>query len=505
VSANLPDAPRFVARASSGLTLTRLDPVMKFLLLVFLVSVLVFRAVGAPPNVVIFIGDDISFDDFACTGNPDVLTPNIDQLASTGIRFNQFYLTASSCSPSRNSIMTGRYPHNTGAAELHTQPPDHLTAFPEWLRQAGYFTAHAGKYHMGEFNGRAFDRISRRMDEIGNSGSDSWVQVLQERPRDRPFFLWFAALDAHRDWGPNDFTGTHRPESLTVPHYLADAPATRADLARYYDEVHRFDVRIGQVVAELRAQGVLENTLIVVMADNGRPFPHSKAQVNDRGMKSPFILHWPAQISSAHTSEALLSAIDLAPTVLEVAGVEPPSQFQGRSFLSVIRDPARPFRTYVFAEQNWHDYEMHQRMVRHGHFLYVRNARPHQPRLGPADSVGSPSHADLVARRAAGQLTPIQADLFATPRPAEELYDLRHDPEQLVNVAARPDYRTPLEALRAALDTWTEQTGDTTPGNLTRDWYEPLPGYIQTLHHGVRGEMPGASADATRRDHPGPF
>lgn len=460
---------------------------------------------AAPPNFVIFIADDINFNDFGCTGNPDVQTPRIDALAAAGIRFDNAYLTASSCSVSRNSIMTGRYPHNTGAAELHTQPPINFIAFPQLLKEAGYYTAHSGKFHMGDYANRAFDTIYRSMDDIGTSGMETWAKTVLERPKDKPFFFWLAALDAHRAWGPNTFAGTHKPDTLSVPDIFVDAPDTRKDLAQYYDEIKRFDFHIGMVVEALRNQGVLDNTFILVMADNGRPFPHSKTRVNDRGVKTPFILHWPNEIKTATVSSALISAIDLAPTILDLAGISPLEQFQGRSFQPIIADPSATFRTFAFAEQNWHDYEAHQRMVRHRDFLYILNSRTEQPKLGPADAVGSPTHADLLAARERGTLTAIQAEVFVAPRPREELYDLAFDPEQRINLASHPDYHQELQALRAVLAAWQHQTADTTPDTITRDWYKPVPGYIQTEHHGIRGEMPGSAASAHTVNHPGPF
>lgn len=465
----------------------------------------VYGSSQSRPNFVVFIADDVNFDDFGCTGNSDVQTPNIDRLAAGGAIFENFYLTASSCSVSRNSIMSGRYPHNTGAAELHTQPPDWLPALPGQLRQSGYFTAHAGKFHMGNNVRMGFDVVSDQRSEIGSSGAESWVRVTSEAPLDKPFFLWFAALDAHRQWGPNEFSGTHAPEKLTVPAYFADAAATRQDLAQYYDEVYRFDVRIGQVVEVLRERDQLDNTLIIVMADNGRAFPHSKTRVNDRGMKSPFILHWPDRIESGQRSEALISAIDIAPTLLALGEGSIPETMQGRSFEALLDEPDQAFREWVFAEHNWHDYEAHQRMVRNNEWMYIRNARPNNPQLGPADAVGSDTMKDLRSLESQGRLTAMQADIFVTPRPHEELYFLSTDPEQWMNLAGLPAKDHALQLLRAKLDQWIEETGDTSPQNLTRDYFSPHGDYVRTQWHGMRGEMPGAAEDAIHINAPGPF
>lgn len=460
---------------------------------------------NARPNFIIFIADDVSWDDFDAYGNRDVKTPEIDRLAANGLRFDNVYLTASSCSPSRNSILLGRYPHNTGAAELHTQPPLDLLSFPELLKENGYHTVHSGKYHQGEFSERAFVEIHRDPEAIEDGGEGMWLTNIRERPRDKPFFMWFAALDAHREWGENELSGAHAPGELTPPFYLADGEATKKDLAQYYDEVYRFDHHIGLVVEELREQDALGNTVIIVMADNGRPFPHSKTRVNDRGMKTPFIICYPDEIPGQQQSSSLVSVIDIAPTILEMAGIDVPESFQGRSFQVLLDDPDQPFRNYVFAEHNWHDYEAHERMVRNREFMYILNSRPQKPQMGPADAVGSPAFEDLQRLRAEGELSAIQADVFVVPRAKEELYDLSQDPLQLVNIASVPAYQDELETMRGVLSRWMEPTGDSIPAKLTPDWYLHRPGYVETDEHGIRGEMPGAGNAATEIDAPGPF
>ena len=457
------------------------------------------------PNFIVFIADDVSWNDLGCYGNSMVTTPNIDQIAQKSIRFTNAYLTASSCSPSRNSIMTGRYPHNSGAAELHTEPPEDMISFPEVLRDLGYYSVQSGKFHMGKYAERGFDVMLRTSGEVGDGGELSWLKSIKERPMDQPFFMWFAALDAHRAWGPNDFSGTHKAEDIIPPFYLADGPETRQDLAQYYDEITRFDYYIGEVVKELETQGALDNTFIIIMADNGRPFPHSKTRVNDRGMKTPFLIYWPQQIRQAQVSHSLVSSIDIAPTILSLAGADIPNSMQGVSFEKIIDNPEQPFRNYVFAEHNWHDYEAHERMVRSDQFLYIYNARPRQPQMGPADAVGSPSHAELNALRASDQLTAIQADIFTTPRPVEELFDLQSDSLQLVNVASHPNYQQELIQMRQIMEQWKEQTGDSKPAHLTPDWYTKEPGYVKTRTHGVRGEMPGSDKGAVNINDKGPF
>jgi arylsulfatase A-like enzyme len=318
----------------------------------------------SPPNFIVFIADDVSWNDFGCYGNTEVYTPNIDRIAVQGIKFTNTYLTASSCSPSRVSILSGRYPHNTGACELHTEPPVDLPGIADVLKNQGYYCGQAGKWHAGEFLKSGFDTLHTKI--IMNGGEGKWLEMVETRPMDKPFFFWLASIDAHRDWGENEFSGTHNSSSISPPLYMSDGEETRNDLAQYYDEITRFDYYIGQVESLLEEQGALDNTLFIIMADNGRPFPGCKTRVYDRGMKTPFIISWKNGISQKNSiCESMVSVIDIAPTLADLAGSTTiPESFQGKSFASLINDPSSDFRTFVFSEHNWHDYEAHERMVR---------------------------------------------------------------------------------------------------------------------------------------------
>jgi arylsulfatase A-like enzyme len=458
------------------------------------------------PNFVLMIADDVSWDDIGCYGNTQVRTPNIDRIAAAGIRFTNVFLTASSSSPSRNSIITGRYPHNTGGAELHTLPPDYMIAFPEILRQNGYYTAHAGKFHMGNYARRGFDIVNENNKLNGDGGEELWIKCLQERPKEKPFLMWFAAHDAHRVWGPNEFSGTHEPQILTPPWYLAQGVKTKRDLAKYYDEIARFDHYVGLVYDELVRQNVIDNTVIIIMADNGRPFPHNKTRVNDRGLKSPFIVHWPDGAGTKNQlCQALVSSIDIAPTVLDIAGVDTPVTVQGFSFVKLLSKPSKKFRNHVFAEHNWHDYEAHERMVRTRDYLYILNSRPQFPQSGPADAVGSPSFAELDSLRKMDLLSKQQEDIFTAPRSNEELYINDNDPDQFNNIAGLQEYGKMLARMRKILAKWMRDTGDNIPDNLTKDWYERIPGYIKTPHINIRGEPVGQKYNATQNNNKGRF
>jgi N-sulfoglucosamine sulfohydrolase len=460
------------------------------------------------PNFVFIIGDDISAEDFGCYGNPGIHTPNIDRLAAQSLRFNNAYLTISSCSPSRCSFLTGRYPHNLEtAAELHGPLPKGVAMFPQLLRAAGYYSAQAGKTHFGEnwneLTGpavAAFDVGSEGKAGVGPGGEGQWIERLRARPTDKPFFMWFASHDSHRPWGPNTFAGANRPADVRVPPYLIDTPETRQDLAHYYDETTRFDHYIGEVVQELTRQGVLENTVIIVTSDNGRPFPHSKTQLYEDGIKMPLIIRWPQAGLQSRQTDALASAIDIAPTVLEMAGVPRAATIQGVSLVPVLKDPRATVRDFVFAEHNWHNFAAHVRMVRCGNEVYMRNAWPDLPLDGTRDS---PSADDLRLARAAGKLTPLQENIFIAPRPAEEYYDLAADPLQAKNLIGSVD-SSRLNRMRTLMDRWSKETGDSVPSTAVRTPSDT--DYVTGKKPGgfKRGQAPGVSTHALQINQPGP-
>ena len=462
------------------------------------------------PNFIVFIADDVSWDDLRAYGNEYVKTPNIDSLSSEGLVFKNMYLTTSSCSPSRNSIITGRYPHNTGAPELHSQPPMEMTTVAEALKEGGYYTALSGKFHMGAYARRGFNLIIEDKKLNGLGGEQQWVKTLEDRPKNKPFFMWYASIDAHRSWGENNFSGTHDPEALTPPEYLVNDYLTKQDLGNYYDEITRFDYYIGKVVATLKKQKVYENTVIIVMADNGRPFPHSKTRLNDQGVKTPFILTYKKDKISGET-QSLISAIDIAPTILEYAGIEIGENYQGKSFKKVLENPDTPFRNYIFAEHNWHDYEAHERMVRSKDFMYIENNRNQFAQRGPLDAINSDSYASLLAQLQTGEISEIQKEIFLSPRPKREFYDMEKDVFQRENLIEEKSYQEAIQHLQSILEKWKIVTGDSQPDEITKDWYEKRPGPVKapnslkTSHHGKRGEFPGASKNATQINNQGPF
>jgi arylsulfatase A-like enzyme len=409
--------------------------------------------------------------------------------------------------------VTGRYPHNNGkASELHLPIAGHLAWFPSLLREAGYYTALVGKHHMSVDSGKdkhkPFDLVDGGRGPGNRGGHATWVKTVEERPQDKPFFFWFAAYDAHRGWDSDKdwdakYGEMHDPKNVVVPPFLVDNAETRRDLASYYNEVTRYDYYIGQVVDKLRAEGELDNTLIFVLADNGRPFPRAKTRLHDSGMKTALVAHWPAGIKGKEVKcDSLVSVIDLAPTILAAANVEKAKSMQGVDLSPLFAKPTSIVRNFAFSEHNWHDYEAHGRSVRSNEYLYIRNHRKQQMWQGPADSVRSPSHVSLLKRKASGKLSAAQADVFLAPRQAEELY-LKSDFNQLNNLAGDSKHATEKARLAKLMDQWMDETGDSVPDDISKDSFHRETGKaLKGLKY--RGTSPGEDRGATKINKPGP-
>jgi arylsulfatase A-like enzyme len=280
-------------------------------------------------------------------------------------------------------------------------------------------------------------------------------------------------------------------------------------LASYYNEVTRFDHFIGRVEKSLKSQNAWENTLILILADNGRPFNRAKTRLQDSGMKTAMVAHWPNGLRSAgESTKSMVSVIDIAPTFLEVAGISTPETMQGVSFRKILDDPTAKTRKWAFSEHNWHDYEAHGRSVRDGKFLLIRNSRPYLMQPGPADALRSPTYEALKVARDANRLTPAQSDVFLMPRPTVELYDTSKDPFQLTNLAGRKEFAERETQLVAMLDRWSDETHDSVPKRISADRFDKETGEVIPFEDGqrdaYRGTTPGEDRGAERWNGAGP-
>ena len=450
------------------------------------------------PNFIFVLADDVSAEDLGCYGHPTIKTPNLDRLAEKGLRFDSAYLTISSCSPSRCSMISGRYPHNTGACELHTTLPVGQFMYPQSLKDAGYYTVLSGKNHMGPETKKAFSKISRGK---GPGKEGDWVELLKQRPKDKPFFCWFASTDAHRNWNFSEEVKRYDPKEAVVPPYLIDGPLTRQDLADYYHEVSRIDFYVGKIMAELKRQKIDDQTYVIFCADNGRPFPRCKTRLYDSGIKTPLIVWHKDKVKQGATA-SLVSSIDICATVLELAGVPIDDRVQGVSFKKILTDPTANIRDFVFAEHNWHVFQAHERMIRYRNMVLIQNNYADRMNMCVESAPKFPSGKELWdAHDNSAKMSKAQADLFLKSRPKFELFDVSADPNQTKNLALDPAYTAIRQKMQKNLEYWSQQTGDTIPEKPTPDREDV---YGKKIAGFRRGEMPGASKNAQEIKSKGP-
>jgi arylsulfatase A-like enzyme len=296
----------------------------------------------APANIILIIADDLAADDLGCYGHPSLKTPNIDRLAREGMRFTRAFVTTSSCSPSRCSMLTGKYPHSTGAERLHQPLPAEQSTFVEALGRQGYWTAAAGKWHLGEPAKQRFDLVLGAS-PIGQkptdaSGCGQWLAAFEQRPADKPFFLWLASFDPHR---PYENLGEHAPgpDAVRLPPYLPDAPEVRRDMADYYGEIERLDRYVGGVLDALDRSELNKNTLVVLLSDNGRPFPREKVYLFDSGIRTPLLMRFPEHVHDSRRRGDLARSVAQLDAVVARSAQLGARLHRGRAKLARLRSP----------------------------------------------------------------------------------------------------------------------------------------------------------------------
>jgi N-sulfoglucosamine sulfohydrolase len=429
-------------------------------------------AVAKRPNIVFAIADDWSFPHARVYGDPTVSTPAFDRIAREGALFTHAFTAAPSCTPSRAAILTGQAPHRLEeGANLHGFLPKRFAVYPDLLEQAGYVVGFAGK---GWGPGRI--EPAGRVRNPAGPPFKNFDEFIQQRPAGRPFCFWFGSNDPHRPYeASSGAQAGMKPDTARVPAFLPDTPEVRSDLLDYYFEVERFDRDVGRILGTLERLGELDNTVIIVTSDNGMPFPRAKATVYDSGARVPLAIRWPGTVRSGSRVEEFVSLADVAPTVLDAAGLTAPAVMTGRSVLGLLRGESQAERDRVFIERERHanvrrgDLGYPVRAVRTKDYLYVRNFRhdrwpagdPQQYfAVGPfGDIDGSPTKSLLIDRQEHPAIARY-IRLATAKRPAEELYDLRNDPHQMENVAGRAPYVDTQRRLRQQLERWLLETGD---------------------------------------------
>lgn len=428
------------------------------------------------PNIVVFIADDAGME-YGCYGDSAATTPHIDALAAEGLRFTQAFLTSPQCSPSRTSMLSGQFAHTIGTEDLHTGIDSTTRLLPDYLGEAGYFTGLMLKGHIGQHGMAQFDWYDEGFwpdwvrDNTWNDKALGNFNTFLDQAGEQPFFLWVGFVDPHRPYRVEDRQGGRAPavadpSQVRVPPFLVDNAKTRVDIADYYNEITRMDAHIGRMMNALEERGLRENTLVLYLSDNGMPFPRAKGTLYDSGLQTPWVWSWPGHFPQGQTYGGLSSTIDLAPTLLDYAGIERPEEMYGQSLRPALEGPSLPGRKYVFAERNWHGADEHMRSIRTDSHLLILNSYVELPHGTPTDLSSSPS---WYALKEARKLSPAQAWLFKAPRLKIELYDVVADPFQVAPLSGREAHLSTAKRLCNELVEWMKATGDHPPHERRRN------------------------------------
>ncbi|MHC5055956.1 MAG: sulfatase family protein [Planctomycetota bacterium] len=442
----------------------------------------VAHAKDGRPNILFAIADDWSWPHAnMLLGEVKVVrTPTFDRLAREGVLFSNAFVSSPSCTPSRAAILTGQWHWRLEeSANLWSTLKKKFVVYPDLLEAAGY---HVGYTRKGWGPGN-FKDGDRKRNPAGPSFR-SFGEFMKARPEGKPFCFWFGSSDPHRGYraGSGVKSGM-RPGEVQVPACLPDAREVRSDLCDYYWEVQRFDREVGAMLGELERSGELENTIVVMTGDNGLPFPRCKSNLYDTGTKVPLAVRWGARAEGGRVVTDFASLTDLAPTFLEAAGLKAPPAMTGGSLVgqlvSTRSGRVDPTRDHVLTGMERHTPAQEFpdkggypcRAIRTGAFLYIRNFRPDRWPAGTPDAAksvrgvgysdidGGPTKSYMLAHRDDPAVRPL-VELAAGRRPAEELYDLKEDPDQLRNVADRREYPAARKDLASRLMAELRATGD---------------------------------------------
>ena len=440
-----------------------------------------------PRNVLLIVADDLG-KNLSCYGDPNVSTPHIDSLSARGTRFDRAFASTASCSGSRSTIYTGLHTHTNGQYGLnhkhhHFMTHDHIESLPKVFNDAGYLTGIIGKVHVGpdavypwtvKHEGWAGDRNVQAMSEAAGTFMD------RARTEDKSWNLIVAFHDPHRDGTRDGFAnrGDHPgvtdtlfdPAKIQVPDYLTDLPEVRAELAEYYRSISRFDQGVGMVLKKLQDSNQVDDTMVILVSDNGPPFVNSKTTMFDAGICLPLIAAVPGQ-SGGKTSLAMISFLDILPTCLDYCGITPPPNTTspprlGRSFVSLLDESGSPADwSAVYGSHTFHGIaEFYPtRYLRTPRYKYHRNV---------CWKLDFPFASDLFSSKAwaatRNSTKETKGEVMMGPRGLkqyirrrpEELYDLESDPHEIHDLSRDEKHRDVLLDMREKMKVWQKESLD---------------------------------------------
>lgn len=415
------------------------------------------QVANPPPNFLFVIADDCTFHDIGCYGG-QAHTPNLDRLATEGMRMTQCFQCAPMCSPTRHNIYTGQYPVKTGAYPNHTFTYTHVKNVTDFLKPIGYRVALSGKRHIGPKSRFPFEYSGKK-----NPDMKAVDQLLSEcSVSETPFCLFACSNEPHTPWDKGD-PSRYPPEEVRLPPYLADTPQVRDGFSRYLAEITYFDQQVGQLLALIDKYQLRDNTLVMVVSEQGNSMPFAKWTCYDNGLQSAMVVRWPGKVKAGSVSSAMIEYVDVTPTFIDLAGGQEFSEWDGRSFANVLFGKATHHKDLVFGMMttnginNGNDSypirsirsRTHKLIINLQHDQAFRNACTESPEFQSmvrAANDGSSSARKVVDRYQF--------------RPAIEFYDVVNDPYEMRNVADQPEFADTIKKLRDQLEIWMKSQGD---------------------------------------------
>lgn len=445
----------------------------------FLISI---QAQNTQPNIILFVSDDHGKDALGCYGNKVIKTPHLDQLAAEGVRFNNAYCTSASSTASRSALLTGKYGHATASYGHshdyhHFSTYDNVKSLPVLLQQNGYATARVGKYHLAPEKVYHFETVLSANARSTYNMALACEKVLNS---EKPFFLYFCTDDPHRsdpfgwdDWShPNNFgnraegypgiqTITYKPDDVLVPTFLPDTKECREELAQYYQSVSRMDQGFGKLMNMLKATGKDKNTIVIYISDNGIAFPGAKTTVYEPGINLPCIIKNPLVSNKGTQNNAMISWVDMAPTILDMAQINyNPTHFHGKSFKNIISEENPNGWNEMYASHTFHEVTMYypMRVYRNGNFKLIWNIDWRQEYPFASDLWASSTWQGIYRNKINKYGERKVKDFMF--RPEFELYDLNADPAECNNLSEKKKYKDLLNVMKSKLRKFQKETND---------------------------------------------
>ena len=415
------------------------------------------RPLISAPNILFVIADDCTYWDMECYGG-QAKTPNMNRLCQEGMKFTQCFQAAPMCSPTRHCLYTGYYPVKSGAYPNHTFVKERTRSIAHHLQRANYRVALSGKTHINPKSSFPFEYSGKK-----NPDLDAIDQLFADCKRDgQPFCLFACSNEPHTPWNMGD-ASQYPADQLELPEFFVDTPSTRVNYAQYLAEVTYFDQQVGQLLDLLDKHRLAEDTLVMVVTEQGNAFVFAKWTCYEMGLQSGMVVRWQGRVKPGSVSDAMVEYVDVVPTLLAAVEAPEPYGLDGRSFLRVLTGDELTHKQFVYGLQTTRGIKNGVpsygiRSIRSSHYRYIRNLTP------DAEFRNAVFLTDWwkswVEKADAGDTHARQIVDQYRRRPAEELFDIRTDPHNRVNLAGRPELAEMLSELRHRLDAWMASQGD---------------------------------------------